>query len=307
MTEIVFKSEKNGFEWVSITDPSLRELAQIAVQYDLHSTSVHDCLEPEHLPKYEKINNVSFIIARANDAFADKEADTIRKLTNKIAIFASSRFLITVQRSDHEYLKVIRNKWRVSHKDKDGDTISSMILVDVYSALINSYELPVNNAMEAIERYEEEIFADTAPASIIQQMYLLRRQAMVYKRMLFLTNDIFGKISASHIENAPYLQDVIDKSSEIYYYAEQLLVSVNDLLNIHISLSSHRTNEVMRVLTISSVFFLPLTFIVGLYGMNFEVMPELKFEYSYYVVWFIMIAVVIGIYIQFRRQGWLKE
>ena len=305
MIETVVRKDERGFEWVNIIEPSLRELAQIAMQYDLHSTSVHDCLDPEHLPKYENINEVSFIVARSYDANSPERADTIRKLTNKIAIFWGKDFLITIQRSDREYLRIIRNKWRVS---KDEENIGFQIIVDIYRALINSFEPPVNQAIEALDRCEEEIFADTTPTSIIESMYLLRRRAMVYRRLLFLTNEIFAKIADVHLqEKTPFFQDVADKANEMYYYADQLLVSANDLLNIYISLASHRTNEVMKVLTISSVFFLPLTFIVGVYGMNFEIMPELKFKYGYYMAWISMALIVLGIYLVLRQKGWLRS
>ncbi len=305
MIETVIRKDERGFEWINIIEPSLRELAQVAMQYDLHSTSVHDCLDPEHLPKYENINNVSFIVARSYDASSPERADTIRKLTNKIAIFWGKDFLITIQRSDHEYLRIIRNKWRVS---KDEENMGFQIIVDIYRALINSYEPPVNQAIEALDRYEEEIFADTTPTSIIESMYLLRRRAMVYRRLLFLTNEIFAKIADVHLqEKTPFFHDVADKANEMYYYADQLLISANDLLNIYISLASHRTNEVMKVLTISSVFFLPLTFIVGVYGMNFEIMPELKFKYGYYMAWISMALIVLGIYLVLRQKGWLRS
>jgi magnesium transporter len=309
MIEVVVKktdvNENINFQWVSLIDPSLRELAQISVQYDLHSTSVHDCLEPEHLPKFEQINDVSFIITRAYDEDASPSGDTVRKLTNKIAIFASHHFLITIHRQDHDYLKIIRNKWRVASKGHDN--MSMMILVDIYTAIVNTYETPILNAMEELEHYEKEIFTGTAPASIIQKMYLLRRRTAVYKKMLYLFNESLVKKSAVMAENAPYMQDVIDTAERLYYNAEQLLEDATNLLNIHLSLASHRTNEVMRVLTILTVFFLPLTFIVGVYGMNFEFMPELKWKYGYYYVWTLMFGITITIYFWFRNKGWLND
>jgi magnesium transporter len=301
---IVKKTESSNFEWINLIDPTLRELSQISVQYDLHSTSVHDCLEPEHLPKFEQNDDVAFLITRGYDADADPTGDTIRKLTNKLAVFVHRDYVITVHRTDRDYLKVIRNKWKVANRVSD---MANAILIDLLKGIISTYENPILNAMEEIEEYEKEIFAGTTPASIIQKMYLLRRRTAVYKKMLYMFHENLIKRGLLQQETAPYLQDMVDTSEQLYYNAEQLLENATNLLNIHLSLASHRTNEVMRVLTIFSVFFLPLSFVVGLYGMNFDFIPELKWKFGYHYVWVSMISIAVGIYFWFRSRGWLND
>lgn len=305
MIESVFKSKATGFEWTSLIDPSLRELSQVAVQYDLHPTSVQDCLEPEHLPKYEKIGDVSFIIVRMFDENSTPECDTVRKMTNKLAFFIGDNFLVSIHRHDHENLKVIRNKWRVYHKNETD--LSFLIMLDVYASVVHTYEPPLNAAAEELDRYEGLIFSDNAPTSIIEKLYLLRRRASVMKNMLMSVNEILNKTGLTYADKSPYLQDVIDNASRLHYQASQLYEDANNLLSIHLSLASHRTNEVMRILTIFSVFFMPLTFIVGVYGMNFKYMPELEMEWGYGLTWLFMIGVVILIYFWFRRKGWLRD
>lgn len=304
MIEVVLKS-KGGFEWVSLIDPTIREMAQVAVQYDLHSASVHDCLEPEHLPKFENVDDVSFIVLRAYDADSHKDGDNIQKLTNKIALFAGPNFLVTIHRKDHEYIKVLRNKWRVSHKNENN--LSMMITSDLYEAILNTYESPTKYAMEMLERYEEAIFDNNEPATIIQRLYLLRRKASVYKKMLFLFNELVKKQSFVNEKWESYLKEVVDTGEKLEYYADQLYEDANNLLNIHLSLASHRTNEVMKVLTILTVFFLPLTFIVGIYGMNFSYMPEMRSDFGYAGVWIVMLCVSLVIYFWFRSRGWLGD
>ncbi|MCS6969191.1 MAG: CorA family divalent cation transporter [Cytophagales bacterium] len=306
MVESVIINKDTGFEWTNLVDPSLRELSQVAVQYDLHPTSVQDCLEPEHLPKYERIGEVSFVIVRMFDEHSSKEADTVRKMTNKIACFIGKNFLVTIHRQDHEHLKVIRNKWRIYHKNQQN--LAFMIMLDIYASVAQTYESPINAAAEELEEYESLIFTDSAPAAtIIAKLYLLRRRASVIKNMLTSLHEIMLKASASFVDKSPYLQDVIDNTSRLQYQAAQLYEDANNLLSIHLSLSSHRTNEVMRVLTIISVFFMPLTFIVGIYGMNFKYMPELEMEWGYAMTWLLMLSVVGIIYFWFRKKGWLRD
>jgi magnesium transporter len=92
----------------------------------------------------------------------------------------------------------------------------------------------------------------------------------------------------------------------MHFYADELVDDVNNLLSIQLALASHRTNEVVRVLTVFSVFFLPLTFIVGVYGMNFQYMPELHQRWGYPAVMLGMALVTFAIYVWFRRRGWLR-
>jgi magnesium transporter len=303
VTEIVLKSN-TGFEWVSLVNPSIRELAQIAVQYNLHSASVHDCLEPEHLPKYEVIDEVAFMVLRAYDLGASKDGDTVQKLTNKIAFFIGKDFLVTIHRKDHEYLRVVRNKWRVSRKDEEN--LALKISTDLYAAAMNTYEIPIKDAMELVERYEEAIFDNNEPATIIEKLYLLRRKASIYKKMLFLFNELLKKQMVGNEMLIGYFKDVLETGEKLQYYSDQLYEDTNNLLNIHLSLASHRTNEVMKVLTILSVFFLPLTFIVGIYGMNFKYMPELESVWGYSGVWLVMLVICVGIYFWFKSKGWLS-
>jgi magnesium transporter len=127
----------------------------------------------------------------------------------------------------------------------------------------------------------------------------------LFKRMLWLTIGVVHKIAPPFERNAPLYQDVEENAQSYHFHADELLEEANNLLGIQLSMASHRTNEVMRVLTVFSAFFLPLTFIVGVYGMNFSFMPELEKHWGYPAVLLVMLAVSAIIFIWFRRRGWL--
>jgi len=127
----------------------------------------------------------------------------------------------------------------------------------------------------------------------------------VYQRMLHLALEVLAKLNTVHEKNTPLLQNVKDDTHRLMFIAEQLSENVNHLLNLHVSLTSNRTNEVMRVLTVFSVFFMPITFIVGVYGMNFYNIPELELRYGYLYVWLIMLAITATLFIWFKRKGFL--
>jgi magnesium transporter len=124
--------------------------------------------------------------------------------------------------------------------------------------------------------------------------------------MLSHTLDAVQKLVPASEPTAPLFQDLRENAQSMHFYADELLDDVNNLLSIQLALASHRTNEVVRVLTVFSVFFLPLTFIVGVYGMNFQHMPELRERWGYPAVLLGMGAVTLAIYLWFRRRGWLR-
>jgi magnesium transporter len=128
----------------------------------------------------------------------------------------------------------------------------------------------------------------------------------VIKRMLWQTLGVVQRLSPPSEGQAPWFQDLRENAESSYAWADEIFDNLNNLLMIQLSLASHRTNEVVRVLTIFSAFFLPLTFIVGIYGMNFDIMPELRWRLGYPAALGGMLLVCVAIYMWFRRNGWLR-
>jgi magnesium transporter len=313
MAEVTILKSKTGFQWIDIFNPKRSDIESLAKEYGLHSTSVQDCLDPEHLPKFEKLSTYSFIIMRSYDERSSIESDQVEELTRKIAIFYSDNFLITVHRKDQAFLAQLREKWR-SEFDTRENLSGSMILTDLLKRVFLTYELPIDEGLNQLEHYEMGIFnAHGSKPFTLESGYFSKRKAFVFKRVLRLSYDALVKISGtSDISGTPYYQDLKDTIDGLYFYADELVENINALLNLHISIeqqktneASHRTNEVMRVLTIFSVFFMPLNFLASIYGMNFEHMPELRLTYAYPMVLIIMFTTAVSIYFWFRRKGWM--
>ncbi len=309
------KIEFHDFHWLDISAPTQELLEGVAKNYELHPTSVQDCLQPEHLPKHEIIHDISFIVLRAYDKECHDAADTVQELTRKIAVFHSERFLITVHRADHEFIHQLHAKWTKRAK-ADPTVTPEHILADLMNEVVKTYDEPVYECVSNLETFEMEIFgAGTQRKFRIQNGYYLKRKVSVFKRMLRATldplNRVMGKAEA---DLQPAFQNAKDHIDSLYFYADEISESMSSLLNLHVSLqqqktsvASQRTNEVMRVLTIFSVFFLPVNFIASIYGMNFEHMPELKWEYGYWIALALMASVAATILIWFYRKGWLSS
>jgi magnesium transporter len=140
--------------------------------------------------------------------------------------------------------------------------------------------------------------------SYMRALYYVKRQASIAHKILMLMQEPINHIRMIPKDNQA-MQDVHDQHLKMQTLFMQVLDDVNNLMNLYMSFSSQRTNEVMKVLTIFSAFFLPLTFIVGVYGMNFHYMPELSKKWGYPAVILLMITVTVIIYTWFKKKKWL--
>ncbi len=303
MINLVYYDADNDFEWIDVVSPTPEDYVSLSEKYNLHPASVKDCMSPAHLPKYEKISQTVFIVNRVYDVAANSKADTIQQLTNKVATFISDRFLITIHRKEEPFLVSLRDEWAENY-EKEDYTPSHLVNQFLYR-VVHSFDLILQNTTEQLDDFEKKIFIGTKDPQLIMDLYSIKRKASVFKRMLFLTKDTIEKFAKHANISDPYTYDLVENASTLFFQADELHENVNNLLNLHISLASHRSNEIMNVLTVASVLFLPLTFIVGLYGMNFKYMPELEIEFGYPAVLIVMLLMTVGIYIWFKRRGWL--
>lgn len=286
------------FTWIDVVHPTREELLELAVRYGLHPTVVEDCLDPEHLPKFERLGDATFLIFRMHDNAAPDHASSIQELTRKVAIFYRPDFVLTVHRVELEEITHIRERF------VDAPCTEAILLVAIANAVFESYDAPLKRAEATLDAFEAGLFDGGSPPSL-QQAYNLKRRVSLTRRILWQTHNVTPKLVTPSGQPDPNFQDVRDSVEAYLFWADQLLEEVNLMLQIHLAMASHRTNDVMRILTAFSAFFLPLTFIVGVYGMNFDFMPELRNRWGYPAVMGLMLLVVLVIFIWFRRRGWL--
>jgi magnesium transporter len=304
--QTVYQSATPAFVWLDLVEPTRGDLEQIAHQYGLPGTAVQDCLDPEHLPKFERFEGASFAILRAYDERCDAESDTVQALTRKVALFWSGAFLVTIHRKEQPYLTAVMSAWRSrAPETQDGAGLSAELLAAIANAVVLSYEPPLVNSEARIDAFESELLRDHDVGETLREMYRIKRRVTLAKRLLWRTLSITARLVMPGVRQS-LLQDLRENAESMHFYADELLEDVTNLLNMQLALAAHRTNEVVQVLTIFSAFFLPLTFIVGVYGMNFEHMPELPRPWGYPAVWLVMIAVSSAIWVWFRRRGWMS-
>lgn len=308
---ISVREGERSFLWLDVTNPNPEELKALAEKYGLPAHTVQDSLEPEHLPKFEKIGEMNFVILRAYDDHASDEADTVQELTRKIAVFESKNLVITIHRVEQKFLEEVKMEWRSCGNDNERCQ-AHRVLLDIVRASMESYEKPVVENRNLLEEFEAKVFRHEGDS--FEDGYYLKRRANTFKRMLRLTMDILPRIADQYRNEGALLQDIKENGDRLLYYAEEFFDNITNLLSLYLSLSSqrltqsaHRQNEVMRLLTIFSVFFMPLNLVTGIYGMNFDYMPELKWPHGYYFALGLLLLITLCIGGVFYKIGYFRR
>ena len=299
--------------WLDYTDPSKEDLADLALRYKIHRTLIEDCLEPEHLPKIEQSAAATFIILRVFDPDAEPDAHAVRALTRKIALFIGKDYLLSIHRSELPFLNVLKDKWHTPDSLRQ-KAHSLRIVTELVMEAMETYEPFLNAAQEQVSELEEKVMEGVASKGVFPVAYHLKRRIRLVKHMINLHLQIVERIHTHDSIDEPYLQDLKEFAQRQFFVATEISENLVSILNLQLSLESHRmsaathhVNEVMRVLTMFSAIFLPLSFMAGVYGMNFQHMPELGHRWAYPLVLLLMLFVAVGIVSWFYWRGWLRR
>lgn len=298
MQLIETRSSSQDFTWIDITAPSAEDLAEVGKRYSLSNHNLQDCLEPDHLPKFEEDDEYNFIILRKVVPQQSK-TDSINALTTKIAIFYNEKTLVTIHRLPQP--DVFAACERSVHNGKPVQVYK--LLLRIIARVHASYADYSATLNEEIEEYENRLLIRKTSVESIENLYILKRRAGRCRRLLLLTGEVVSAVQ-NRQKRSNELQDVTDSQAKLQLFFDQLNEEAHSLIDTYLSYSSHKTNEVMKVLTLFSAYFLPLTFIVGIYGMNFEFMPELKWTYGYPAIMLVMLVIFITIFLWFKRKNW---
>ena len=288
---IIKEKAFDSFTWIDIEDANKKELEVIASKYNLSYFLMKDSLDIGHLPKYEQLHKHDFFIFRAYTSTINLNIDEIGEMSNKIAFFIFEDKLITIHRAHFSFLNI--------HEEKH-IKISELFL-RIVGFMIDSFKKPTIELSNKITQIEKTIFLKDYRVVLIEELYFIKSQSRILKKIISITQSIVqesqDKYKVSYIH-----KDIQDQLLHLLTMNEESLENSTQLMNTYLSLSDQKNNEVVRLLTIFSVFFLPLNFIAGIYGMNFSFMPELTWKLGYVFALSLMAIVVIVIYLWFRRK-----
>jgi magnesium transporter len=288
---IIKEKAFESFTWIDIEKANKKELEVIASKYNLNYFLIKDALDIGHLPKYEQLHQHDFFIFRAYTSNVRLNIDEIGEMSNKIAFFIFDDKLITIHRAHFPFLNL----------EEEKDIKISEFFLKIVGCMIDSFKTPTLEISDKITEIEKTIFLKDYRAVLIEELYYIKTQSRILKKIISITEATILKSQDKYKVSYIY-QDIQDTLLNLLTVNEESVDNSTHLMNTYLSLSDQKNNEVVRLLTIFSVFFLPLTFIAGIYGMNFKFMPELNWKLGYAFALCLMAIVVIVIYLWFRRK-----
>ncbi|MDH5258280.1 MAG: magnesium/cobalt transporter CorA, partial [Gammaproteobacteria bacterium] len=277
--------------------------------FGLHPLALEDVLNKGQRPKMEEYDDLIFVIMTMPIIL---EETTI---VEQISIFMGNNYIISFHAGTHDPFEILRNRLR----KKMGRIRNHKVDYLLYSLL----DLTIDQGYPVLEKFgenmeiiEEELLYTKPKQSTLAEIHQIRRELLLLRRNLWPQRDVLNNLLRSENSliaesTSVYLRDCYDHSIQIMDILENFREMATSLIDVYLSSASHRLSEIMRILTMISTIFIPLTFVVGLYGMNFShpdspwSMPELHWYYGYPFAWGIMAVIVISMVFYFKRKNWL--
>jgi magnesium transporter len=291
--------------WLNIsTGKQVGILEGIGSQLNIHPLVLEDILNTNQRPKVEDYGDYLFI--ELNMLSWDDETSRIN--AEQISLLLGSSYLITFQESEGDVFDSVRKRLREgkSRLSKGGPDYLAYSLID---AVVDNYFIVLEYLGEEIEELEEELVTDPDPDTL-HAIHDLKRELIYLRKSVWPLRETISNLERGESRifqpaTLIYLRDVYDHVIQIIDTVETFREMASGMLDIYLSSVSNRMNEIMKVLTIISTIFIPLSFVVGLYGMNFKYMPELGWKWGYPMVWGVILLSVVGMLIYFKRKKWL--
>jgi magnesium transporter len=287
-------------EWVDVEAPTAEDLKFLHERYEINNLLLEDTMDPNHLPKYEEDESIKFYLLRESTELERKNLNTISDISTKIGIFLVENTIITIHRMKTKSISETKKQVAGMQTEVPPSKIALMIAI----LIMKSFDDESVSLLETMDNIENEIFLkNTNHTNQIRRLYKLKRKSGLNSRVLTISTDAVDKFKLLNLQDSEIV-DLKDKHKDVVADFDHLNIQITNLISMFLALSDQKANQVMKVLAIYSVYFLPITFIAGLYGMNFDNMPELHHKYGYFITVGAMALVVICTFIYARRKQW---
>src|SRR3989338_3656322 len=300
-----------AFKWVDVVDPSPAVLEHLATLLKLPQKVLINCLNPDYLPHVEDFGGTQFVVLRLMEPHPPSTADTVQELTTKIVLFVSEDSVYSIHRLplSEDISAVFQKMKQHSH---DAVTVAHVVAY-FFERVSIGFDAPLVELERKVDHFEEHIFKGERTKSALREGYYIKRQASAFKKVLRFTLEVQEEVMQSLETTAGHMLVIKDRFERNLFYADDVFENVQSLLSMHLALASQKTNEasfktneIVRVLTVLTIFFLPLNFLAGVYGMNFDRIPLLQHEHGFWYALGMMLIMSMGLFIYVFRKGWLR-
>ena len=291
--------------WINIAGLHNIDLFEkLKTLYNIHPLVLEDILNVNQRPKIEYFENYIFVVLKMIK-YSDK---TQSVESDQVSIILGENFIFTILEEKSNIFDFVRERIRNAKGIVRKNKVDYLLyaLIDV---IVDHYFVVLEEIGEAIEALEDKVVFEPSPDTV-HSIHKLKRNLIELRRSVWPLREILNALSRGDSslirrKTLMYFKDVYDHTIQVIETVEEFRDTVSGILDIYLSSVSNRMNEIMKVLTIIATIFIPLTFIAGIYGMNFRYMPELNWKFGYPLVLIVMIIIALWMVVYFRKKKWL--
>lgn len=294
---------ENTVVWVDLLAPTHEEFEWLGREFNFHPLSLEDCQKTHQRPKIEEYRGYYFVVLYEVAVVGDRRTLELRELN----IFLGRNFLVTVHSQPVRAIETAARLWpEWLDRAEAGPGLVAYLLID---AVVDDYFPLLDDMAERMDEMEDQIFGDFQPGTI-EEIFRAKKHLVFLRRAISPLRDVFNTILRREQpivsrETHVYFQDIFDHLIRVADQIDALRDMLGATMDAYLSVSGNRMNIVMKRLTTISTILMSVTLVAGIYGMNFDVMPELKWRYGYVYALGSMVAIGIAIYFYFRKIKWL--
>lgn len=291
--------------WVNVDGIHEPEIIdKVCEIFGIHPLTREDIVNTSLRPKIEEYDDYYFVVMKMIYFYGE----TGQILIEQVCFILGKKYVITFQEQFGDVFQSVRDRIR-----QDGSRLrkrkSDYLLYALMDVILSNYFIVLEKLEDKIEDLEERLY-ENSHSQILQEIQVMKKELIYLRRAVFPLREVIsqivrgdGKMISSKIQ--VYYRDLYDHIYQVTDIVETFRDLLSGLHDLYLSEVSNRMNEIMKVLTIISTIFIPLTFIAGIYGMNFSYMPELKWHWGYPAIWAVMLTMALGMIAYFRRKKWL--
>jgi len=297
--------DTDSVTWINLNGLNhVTQIEALGAHYNLHPLVLEDIVNIAQRPKIDEYEDYIFIALKM--LYYDNRNHIV---SEQVSFVLGKNYVLSFQESEGDVFNEVRDRIRQA-KGRVRNMKADYLLYVLIDAIVDHYFSLIEVLGDKIEDFETAIFAGEVDDDISQKIQNLKREILRVRRAIFPLREVINRIEKNESpliqkRTITYYRDIYDHLIQVSENIDIYREMIWSLMDMYMTTISNKMNEVMKVLTIMASIFIPLTFIAGIYGMNFEYIPELQYKYSYFILWAVMIVLFLGMLYYFRKKKWL--
>jgi magnesium transporter len=297
--------KQEGVTWINIEGVRNKEVMEkIGQCFNLHSLLLEDIACGGQRPKVDYYEDHIFIVVQMLEFIEEIKEVKIEQ----VSFVVGKNYVLSFQEIEGDVFDPNRERLR-SNKGKIRKSGTDYLIYSLIDTIVDNYFIILEKTGEKIEDIEMDLISQPSPA-LLRRIYKLKRDNIFLRKSVWPLREVVSRLERDETGlitsgTKIFLRDVYDHTIEVIETVESYRDILGGMVDMYLSSASNKMNSIIKILTMISTIFIPLTFIVGVYGMNFRNFPELEWKYGYFIIWAIMLGIAISMVIYFRRKRWL--